>query len=186
MIAQLDWLNGTQIVKETVYTGTAESYTLVYLYDENGAPIGMRYRTPAMAANTFQNFFFEKNLQGDIVAVYNETGTKVISYTYDAWGRVVETVHSSTGTNAYAQYNPFRYRGYYYDTEVELTDMGLTPLGESEDKFHQNNQKIDLNGIKQRTSLMISDKRLRRKRRSDRDAVPHAGDGGEHFPKLLL
>ena len=69
---------------------------------------------------TNYKFFFEKNLQGDIVAVYNETGTKVISYTYDAWGRVVETVHSSTGTNAYAQYNPFRYRGYYYDTETNL------------------------------------------------------------------
>ena len=62
---------------------------LVYLYDENGAPIGMRYRTPAMAANTFQNFFFEKNLQGDIVGIWNQSGTKVITYTYDAWGRVV-------------------------------------------------------------------------------------------------
>ena len=33
-------------------------------------------------------FYFEKNLQGDVVAVYNENGVKVLSYTYDAWGNV--------------------------------------------------------------------------------------------------
>jgi hypothetical protein len=30
----------------------------------------------------------EKNLQGDIVAVYNENGVKVIGYTYDAWEKI--------------------------------------------------------------------------------------------------
>ena len=42
----------------------------------------MQYRTPSMASNEFYTFWFEKNLQGDIVAVYNEYGTKLISYTY--------------------------------------------------------------------------------------------------------
>ena len=68
-----------------------------------------------MGQGVFYTFWFEKNLQGDIVAVYNETGTKLISYVYDAWGNFRTTTHNCSGTNAYAAYNPFRYRGYYYD-----------------------------------------------------------------------
>ena len=73
-----------------------------------------------MAEGAFYTFWFEKNLQGDIIAVYNESGTKIITYKYDAWGNVTQTVHNSTGTNIHAQKNPFRYRGYYYDTEIAL------------------------------------------------------------------
>ena len=39
-----------------------------------------------MAEDVFYTFWFEKNLQGDIVAVYNSAGTKLVSYAYDAWG----------------------------------------------------------------------------------------------------
>ena len=41
-------------------------------------------------------------------------GTKLLSYTYDAWGNCTVTGSTTTG----AQYNPFRYRGYYYDSEL--------------------------------------------------------------------
>ena len=91
---------------------------VVYLYDANGAPVGMRYRTSSMAEGVFYTFWFDKNLQGDVVAVYNETGAKVLSYTYDAWGNKTTTVHSSSGSNGYAQYNAITYRGYYYDAET--------------------------------------------------------------------
>ncbi|MBO7175766.1 MAG: hypothetical protein J6W14_00190 [Clostridia bacterium] len=87
---------------------------LIYLYDNAGAPVGMMYRTNAYAADTYDYFLFEKNLQGDIVAVYNASGTKLLSYTYDAWGNCTVTGSTTTG----AQYNPFRYRGYYYDSEL--------------------------------------------------------------------
>ena len=93
---------------------------VVYLYDANGEPIGMRYRTSSMAEGVFYTFWFDKNLQGDVVAVYNETGTKVLSYTYDAWGDKTTTVHNSSGSNSYAQYNAITYRGYYYDAETCL------------------------------------------------------------------
>ena len=41
-------------------------------------------------------------------------GTKLLSYTYDAWGNCTVTGSTTTG----AQYSPFRYRGYYYDSEI--------------------------------------------------------------------
>ena len=40
----------------------------------------------------------------------------MVEYNYDAWGR-----HTVSGNNvALGNKNPFRYRGYYYDTETEL------------------------------------------------------------------
>ena len=111
-------LNGSQIVSESW-----SIYLLIYLYDESGSPIGLQYRTTAYAANTFDTFYFERNLQGDIVAVYNAAGEKIGTYTYDAWGNCTTSVISGNTvleTNVVRTYNPFRYRGYYYDTETGL------------------------------------------------------------------
>ncbi len=90
----------------------------IYLYDADGRPVGMQYRAKGMAEGEFYTFWFEKNLQGDIIAVYNDSGVKTLSYSYDAWGNATVTRHNATGKNGYATYNPFRYRGYYYDTET--------------------------------------------------------------------
>ena len=38
---------------------------------------------------------YEKNLQGDIVAIYNASGTKLVSYVYDAWGNVSRSYHNN-------------------------------------------------------------------------------------------
>ena len=93
---------------------------LIYLYDESGAPIGMQYRNTTYAKDRFDTFYFEKNLQGDVVAVYNSMGDPVVYYSYDAWGNQTITWRNSYGPNFNASYNPFRYRGYYYDTETGL------------------------------------------------------------------
>ena len=55
-------------------------------------------------------------MQGDVVAIaraYN--GQIVAKYSYDAWGNC--TVTNASGTNI-GTVNPFRYRGYYYDSET--------------------------------------------------------------------
>ena len=74
-----------------------------------GSVIGFQYNnTP---------YYFQKNIQGDIVSIVNAMGVKVVEYTYDAWGEaltITGTLASTVGT-----YNPFRYRGYYYDSETE-------------------------------------------------------------------
>ena len=111
-------LSGSQIVAEEW-----GSNLCVYLYDADGAPIGMQYRTTSMAKGDFYTFWFEKNLQGDIVAVYNESGTKVYTYQYDAWGNCTVSTESGTTTiqkRIVRTLNPFRYRGYYYDTDTGL------------------------------------------------------------------
>ena len=92
----------------------------VYIYDANGAPIGMQYHGVNYSANTWDTYWLEKNLFGDIVAVYDNDGTKLISYTYDAWGQCSTFYHDGTTSASPVAKNPFRYRGYYYDTDLNL------------------------------------------------------------------
>ena len=56
-----------------------------------------------------------KFLQGDVVKILNASGTTVVAYSYDAWGKCTITTGAS---NAIANANPIRYRGYYYDTDT--------------------------------------------------------------------
>ena len=108
------YLSGSVILAEQW-----EDNLIVYLYDAAGSPIGMMYRTTSYEAEDFDVFWFEKNLQGDIVAVYDESGIKVATYTYDAWGNHTVT-YSNGGDSTGARFNPIRYRGYYYDTELAM------------------------------------------------------------------
>ncbi len=90
---------------------------LIYLYDVNGSPIGMQHKNTASTTNTWSTYWFERDVFGNVVAVYNNAGTKLISYTYDAWGNFTTTTHVN---NTVATYNPFRYRGYYYDADLRM------------------------------------------------------------------
>ena len=111
------YLSGSQIIGEE----TSGNIT-VYLYDATGSVIGMQYHEAGSASTAWDIYWFEKNLQGDIVAVYDENGTKLVSYKYDAWGR--SYTYSHNGTDEIAEGNPFRYRGYYYDADLELYYLG--------------------------------------------------------------
>ena len=98
--------------KSSEYYNELDSFeTIVYLYDENSI-VGMDY-TANGQTNTY---YFQRNLLGDVVGIYNTSGTKVGGYVYDAWGNCTITLN----TNGIASLNPIRYRGYYYDTETGL------------------------------------------------------------------
>ncbi len=63
-------------------------------------------------------YFYVLNLQGDVIALIDNTGTVVVKYTYDSWGKLLSTTGSMAVTLGY--YNPLRYRGYYYYVETRL------------------------------------------------------------------
>ena len=67
----------------------------------------------------FDVYWYEKNLQGDVVAIYNHAGTKLLTYTYDAWGACY-TTNVASSVPSIVTNNPFRYRGYYYDNDLGL------------------------------------------------------------------
>ena len=97
----------------------SDTYTIVFIYDAAGSPIGMRYRSASFASEVWETYWYEKNLQGDIVAIYSNDGVKLISYIYDAWGSFTTTYHNG-GASTTAAKNPFKYRGYYYDSDLGL------------------------------------------------------------------
>ena len=61
-------------------------------------------------------YYYEYNLQGDIIGIISDAGTRVVSYEYSAWGELLSTSGSMASNIGAA--NPLRYRGYYYDTET--------------------------------------------------------------------
>ena len=104
-------LDGTKIIQETVTDAAyGNSYTLYYVYDADGNITGLHYSN--------QPYYFQKNIQGDILRILDRTGTAVVEYTYDAWGNILSVTGSMAST--LGKYNPFRYRGYYYDSETDL------------------------------------------------------------------
>ena len=92
---------------EKIFVENRNSTILSYFYDMGGI-CGFEYNNV--------RYYYEKNLQGDITAVYDENGNKKAEYQYDAWGN-----HTTvTDVDGIGTLNPFRYRGYYYDTETGL------------------------------------------------------------------
>ena len=92
---------------------------LYFFYDDSGSPVGMNYLG--------NNYYFKKNLQGDIIEIWGtEDGTDnhefrcLVDYKYDAWGKIISVNDTTSSGYGLGQVNPFRYRGYWYDTESGL------------------------------------------------------------------
>ena len=99
------FLNGSQILAQK----TGDS-VMRFFYDSTGKRVGF--------ANGTMLFYYLYNVQGDVIAIVRAaTGQIVAKYSYDAWGKC--TVTNAAGY-AVGDKNPFRYRGYYYDTETGL------------------------------------------------------------------
>ena len=98
-------LDGVNILAETWDDNTLEP-----LYDNEESVCGIVYNGVP--------YYFHKNLQGDIIAIADVNGKVVARYTYDAWGKCEISVNSTNA--AIAEINPYRYRGYYFDTETGL------------------------------------------------------------------
>jgi RHS repeat-associated protein len=67
-------------------------------------------------------YYYVRNGQSDIIGILNSAGTSVVSYTYDSWGNPISTTGTSAATIGVD--NPFRYRGYYFDSETGLFYVG--------------------------------------------------------------
>ena len=110
------YLNG-QLMYET--RGDAKFY---YSYDANGILYNVRYTLTD--GGTEYSYYYTHNSRGDIVGIYNGVGELKAHYEYDAWGNVISITDNNgnaiTNPNHIGNLNPFRYRGYYQDTETGL------------------------------------------------------------------
>ena len=98
-------------------TDSSQAAKLYFVLDAAGNPIEVSYRPEGSTTTKF--YYYVQNLQGDVIALVDSAnGNTVVTYTYDAWGNVL-SVGGSLATTLGAQ-NPFRYRGYVYDSETKL------------------------------------------------------------------
>ena len=125
-------VDGITVAERRFTSAGVERYTMRYLLDENNSPIGFGMQYPSYASNYWENYYFAKNLQGDVIALYrsdynSSTGayyaTLIATYAYDPWGNPTG-IYNANGTSIaqniahVAAYNPFRYRGYRYDADT--------------------------------------------------------------------
>jgi RHS repeat-associated protein len=102
-------LDGTKILREE-WCGNI----LTPIYDNEESVCGIIYNGVP--------YYFQKNLQGDVIGITNEHGTVVGAYRYDAWGfntGIITCTELTDGVDI-ANINPFRYRSYYFDKEIEM------------------------------------------------------------------
>ncbi|MCL2570529.1 MAG: RHS repeat-associated core domain-containing protein [Firmicutes bacterium] len=78
-----------------------------YFYDDQGIA-GMNWRG--------RDYFFRRNILGDVIAIYNSIGTLMGTYSYDAWGN--HTCYAWDAPGSVTRWNPFRWRGKFWDEET--------------------------------------------------------------------
>lgn len=96
-------LDGYNVIEQT--DGTT---TLHFFYDSNGEIIGFRYNG--------NDYFYVKNAMSDIIAITDSNKNIVAEYRYDPWGKVLD----EDNLTEIGVLNPFRYRSYYYDSDIKM------------------------------------------------------------------
>lgn len=109
------------------FTSDELNQTVKYLYNDFDEHVGF---VATREDGTVDTFYYLKNAQGDITHIVSAAGKKMVSFTYDVFGKRTVT-YQATGSTTPGQIelltqmkadllNPFAYRGYCYDY-----DMGM-------------------------------------------------------------
>lgn len=109
--------NGTSFETQFFYDGNkliaeiTPEHRMDFLYDENDRLYGFVLDKTA-------TYFYVRDTLENILGVIDSAGNLVVQYAYNAWGKI----QSITGTLATAigEYNPFRYKGYHFDSDTGM------------------------------------------------------------------
>ena len=116
---------GESITTEFIYEGdllvgqkTSDGKgDMTFLHDDTGAYIGLIYEGV--------EYYYMKNVQGDIIGIVDAEGVIQAVYTYEPFGKLF-SIETKSGFLRYdgdwsvGGMNPIRYRGYYYDYDTKL------------------------------------------------------------------
>ena len=134
MGVQLNYDGFRNIANKIVSHGNALVYEITYDYINgqllrenrpNNCSLLFLYAHSGIAGFDYQGslYFYEKNMQQDVIAIRDSDNQVVAKYIYDAWGNhLVLTPNDmvDTNLNSVGNINPFRYRSCYYDTDLKM------------------------------------------------------------------
>ncbi len=114
-------LDGSKVIgMERTKSGSSVKDVYHFIYDEMGniwsaiCYIG--------GSITPVRYYYRTNAQGDVKQIVDSNYNVVAYYAYDAWGKLLADLDGNdnpiTDSSHFAIVNPFRYRGYVYDTET--------------------------------------------------------------------
>ena len=116
--------DGALLLRETQTDADGnEVYTLYFTYDEAGRPFSLTYNG--------ETFYYVFDIYGNVNYIYNAAGEVILTFLYrDMQGENVTTRRNpqastaSSVVRAVSLLNPFLYKGYYYDTDLDLYYCG--------------------------------------------------------------
>lgn len=82
-----------------------------FLYDENNFLYGF-------ILNKCDTYYYLRDIFNNILGILDCQGEIIVSYEYDAFGKIIKT--EDLFSIQLGSLNPFKYKGYYYDEEIEL------------------------------------------------------------------
>ena len=114
-------LDGSKVIgMERTKSGSSVKDVYHFIYDEMGniwsavCYIG--------GSTTPVRYYYRTNAQGDVKQIVDSNYNVVAYYAYDTWGKLLAVLDGNgnpiTDSSHFAIVNPFRYRGYIYDTET--------------------------------------------------------------------
>ncbi len=98
--------NGSQILAMK-----QENKVMIFRYILNKL-VGFNYND----GSSSKEYIYQRNIQGDIIGIFDDNGNFVGGYAYDGYGNHIIT----QDVDEIASLNPFRYRGYFFDDETQL------------------------------------------------------------------
>lgn len=108
-------LSGDKVLSEARTYEEANYERIHYTYDASNNLVSMNI-WDHRGSKTNGEYYYIRNAQGDIIGLTDVSGTQVVTYNYDTWGKLI----SIEGNLTVGQKNPYRYRGYRYDNETGL------------------------------------------------------------------
>ena len=95
---------------DRLITEINSSYRLDFIYDENSQLIGF--------IHDYNKYLYIRDVLQNILGIIDINGNVVVKYDCDAFGKTNNITGSKAST--IGKYNPFRYKGYYYDEESSM------------------------------------------------------------------
>ncbi|MHB9941512.1 hypothetical protein CF065_07755 [Clostridium sporogenes] len=100
-----------KVTYEVIYNNDGDDEEeIYYTYDGDDRLVSLNFKG--------QEYYYIRNAENDIIALADNSGKIVVSYTYDSWGKLIGIEGELKDTLGVK--NPYRYKSYRYDNETGL------------------------------------------------------------------